>query len=192
MASRATSINTTAAAIITWCVRSAAVRWNSSRRRLTSWNTRSAANTITPPRAIPSRYMACATTAAGKTAHRGFSDPMAKACPQCGFQMPDLAAFCPGCGLRMIVPASAETKASGHENLLGALAYVTLIPAMVFLLIEPYKRDRFVRFHSFQSLLLAGAGIALMVVLKLLFSILSLIPWLGYLIAWLSIVVVIM
>ena len=106
--------------------------------------------------------------------------------------MPDLAAFCPGCGLRMIVPASAETKASGHENLLGALAYVTLIPAMVFLLIEPYKRDRFVRFHSFQSLLLAGAGIALMVVLKLLFSILSLIPWLGYLIAWLSIVVVIM
>jgi len=117
---------------------------------------------------------------------------MAKACPQCGFQMPELAAFCPGCGLRMIVPSVDEARASGHGNILGALAYVALIPAVVFLLIEPYKRDRFVRFHAIQSLFLAGTGVAVLVVLRLAFSLLSLIPWLGYLMAWLFVAVVFM
>lgn len=40
----------------------------------------------------------------------------------------------------------------------GALAYLTIIPAIVFLVAEPYKRDRFVRFHAFQCLFLAAGG----------------------------------
>jgi len=34
----------------------------------------------------------------------------------------------------------------------GALAYVTIIPAIVFLLLEPFNKKRFVRFHAFQSI----------------------------------------
>ena len=44
------------------------------------------------------------------------------------------------------------------ENLAGALAYLTFIPAVVFLVVEPYKKNRFVRFHSVQCLLFWAAG----------------------------------
>ena len=43
------------------------------------------------------------------------------------------------------------------ENVAGMLAYFTIIPAIIFLLIEPYNRNRFVRFHSFQCLFTAVA-----------------------------------
>jgi len=39
----------------------------------------------------------------------------------------------------------------------GGLAYITIIPAIIFLCIDPYRRDPFVRFHCFQSLFLAVA-----------------------------------
>ncbi len=131
---------------------------------------------------------------------------MPKACPQCGFQMPDVAAFCPGCGLRMIVPRMAAQRMAGPEttvpsatpasttssakaHILGALAYVTFIPAIVFLVMEPFKRDRFVRFHSFQSIFLALAGVAIGIVIRVVFFLLSLVPWLGHLLAWLAVLV---
>jgi len=44
---------------------------------------------------------------------------------------------------------------------LGAVAYFLVVPAIVFLLIEPYNTNRFVRFHSLQCLLLAAAGCSL-------------------------------
>jgi uncharacterized membrane protein len=123
---------------------------------------------------------------------------MPKACPQCGFQMPDVAAFCPGCGLRMIVPrmivpsaaAPGSIRSSGRDNIFGALAYVTFIPAVIFLLMERFKRDRFVRFHSFQSIFLVIAGIGLAIAMRLVFVLLALIPRLGYLMAWLAVVIV--
>jgi uncharacterized membrane protein len=40
------------------------------------------------------------------------------------------------------------------DNIAGALAYL-FIPAIVFLFVDPYKRNRFVRFHSFQAITLA-------------------------------------
>ena len=49
-----------------------------------------------------------------------------------------------------IAPASGLT-----DNVAGALAYVTIIPAIVFLVLEPYNRSPFIRFHSFQCLGLA-------------------------------------
>jgi len=39
------------------------------------------------------------------------------------------------------------------------LAYFTIIPAILFLVMEPYNRKSFIRFHSFQCLFLAGAWI---------------------------------
>ncbi|AFL86439.1 putative membrane protein [Terriglobus roseus DSM 18391] len=39
-----------------------------------------------------------------------------------------------------------------QPNLAAGLAYMTLVPAVFFLLVEPYKSNRLVRFHSFQSI----------------------------------------
>jgi uncharacterized membrane protein len=38
------------------------------------------------------------------------------------------------------------------DNVAGMLAYITVIPALVLLFLEPYKQRRFIRFHAFQSL----------------------------------------
>lgn len=78
------------------------------------------------------------------------------------------------------------------------LAYVTIIPAIVFLLIEPYSRNRFVRFHSWQSIFFNIAwwvlwiGLRIVVHLPLLgFLTLLVWPlvWLGGFIVWLILVV---
>jgi uncharacterized membrane protein len=46
------------------------------------------------------------------------------------------------------------------DNAAGAIAYLTIIPAIVFLLVEPYRSRPFVRFHSVQCLGLALFSIA--------------------------------
>jgi uncharacterized membrane protein len=38
------------------------------------------------------------------------------------------------------------------DNAAGGLSYLTIIPAIVFLVIEPFKRSSFVRFHAWQSI----------------------------------------
>ncbi len=87
------------------------------------------------------------------------------------------------------IPAAGAPAASvsgrPKDNLLAALAYITFIPAVVFVLVEPFKRNRFVRFHSFQSIFLAVATIVAVVVMRILYSVLALIPLLGFLLAWL-------
>jgi uncharacterized membrane protein len=58
----------------------------------------------------------------------------------------------------------------------GALAYVTIIPAIVFLVLEPFNRKRFVRFHAFQCLFLT----AFWIVLEIGLAFLGHIPFLGW------------
>ena len=55
----------------------------------------------------------------------------------------------------------------------GAVAYVTVIPAIIFLLIEPYNKIPFVRFHAIQC-------IGLAVVWFIVNVILGVIPFLGW------------
>lgn len=54
------------------------------------------------------------------------------------------------------------------DNVAGGLAYVTIIPAIVFLIVEPFNKNPFVRFHAWQSIFLAiewtAVNIALMIV----------------------------
>jgi uncharacterized membrane protein len=38
------------------------------------------------------------------------------------------------------------------DNAAGGIAYITIIPAIVFLILEPFKRSSFVRFHAWQSI----------------------------------------
>jgi uncharacterized membrane protein len=49
------------------------------------------------------------------------------------------------------------------SNAAAAISYITFIPAVIFLVMEPYNRDRFVRFHAWQCIALtvvaAGLGI---------------------------------
>ena len=52
------------------------------------------------------------------------------------------------------------------DNAAGGLAYVTFIPALIFLLVEPFNKNPYVRFHSWQSIFLIIAWIAADVVLR--------------------------
>jgi uncharacterized membrane protein len=96
----------------------------------------------------------------------------------------------PGASYQTAAPpppnASYQTAAAPAaplaENVAGMLAYFTIIPAIVFLLIEPYNRNRFVRFHSFQCLFTAAALIVIEVGLMIISAILHLIPVMGWLI----------
>jgi len=46
-----------------------------------------------------------------------------------------------------------ESNPSGlTDNAAGGLAYITIIPAIVFLVIDPFKKSAFVRFHAWQSI----------------------------------------
>jgi uncharacterized membrane protein len=79
------------------------------------------------------------------------------------------------------------------SNVAGALAYfLGLITGFVFLSIEPYKRNPFVRFHAFQSIFLsvfwivfiAGLG-ALSAALGPIFALLRLLLQLAFVVLWL-------
>jgi uncharacterized membrane protein len=37
------------------------------------------------------------------------------------------------------------------ENSLGAIAYITVVPAIFFLAVSPYNKKAYVRFHAWQS-----------------------------------------
>jgi uncharacterized membrane protein len=50
-----------------------------------------------------------------------------------------------------------ETVDTGiSQNSLGALSYLTLIPAVLFLAIPPYNRSTYVRFHAWQSIIVGA------------------------------------
>jgi uncharacterized membrane protein len=82
---------------------------------------------------------------------------------------------------------AATISSQPQDNLIAALAYVTFIPASIFVLIEPFKRNRFVRFHAFQSIFLTVATILAAIAMRILYSVLTVIPVVGYLLAWLVI-----
>jgi len=65
------------------------------------------------------------------------------------------------------------------ENIAAAVAYITVIPAIVFLVLEPYNKMPLVRFHAFQSIGLFVTWIALQIVVMILGTILHIIPVLG-------------
>jgi uncharacterized membrane protein len=118
-------------------------------------------------------------------------------CSSCGGQVPAGAAVCPACGHSAAAPAApaavATTQAPGSgltDNVAGMLAYVTIIPAILFLVLEPYNKNRFIRFHSFQSIFFAVGWIALWIGVMIISAVLAFIPILGHLIALLMCMVI--
>jgi uncharacterized membrane protein len=48
---------------------------------------------------------------------------------------------------------TSSVNVSGlSDNAAGGLSYITIIPAILFLVVEPYKKSAFVRFHAWQSI----------------------------------------
>jgi uncharacterized membrane protein len=75
--------------------------------------------------------------------------------------------------------APAPTAAPGlSESAASALAYVTFIPAIIFLLVPPYNQSAKIKFHAIQMLALSVIGFVVMVIV----SFLVFIPILGFLI----------
>lgn len=116
-------------------------------------------------------------------------------CTKCGAALANGAAFCSSCGSP--ADASAGKASAGTTsglslpgiafNVAGLLSYLLWPVACIFFLIfGPYNRNRFVRFHAYQSLFLGLAGIAVAIALSIVTSILSLIPLIGWILSSLA------
>ncbi len=53
---------------------------------------------------------------------------------------------------------TVTTRTGISDNAAGAISYFTFLPAIVFLLLPPYKDSSYVRFHAWQSVLLSIAA----------------------------------
>jgi uncharacterized membrane protein len=104
-------------------------------------------------------------------------------CAQCGSQVE--GQFCPKCGAAVGAapnpapnPAPAANQSLGmDENLAAALAYIPIV-GLIFLLVDPYKNNKVIRFHSLQSLFYCGAWIAIGIVLAIFSAImLAILPY---------------
>lgn len=94
-------------------------------------------------------------------------------CNMCGAQIADGTTTCAACSGRAAV-TSVSAGSGLADNVAGMLAYVTIIPAIVFLVLEPYNKNRFIRFHSFQCIFFCIALVALHIGV----SVLAVVPFL--------------
>lgn len=78
-------------------------------------------------------------------------------------QIPAGATSCPSCSTSSGQGGGAATQTATAnvggltDNVAGMLAYVTIIPAIIFLVVAPYNRNRFIRYHAFHSIFFAIA-----------------------------------
>lgn len=104
-------------------------------------------------------------------------------CKHCGANMAENAQFCPACGkpqAQSPAPAGGAPAATTGltSNVVGALCYVLgIFTGVLFLVLEPYKNDKFVRFHAFQSILMTIVLVVVEIVLGFLTSMLAFIFW---------------
>ena len=110
-------------------------------------------------------------------------------CAKCGATLTEGSGYCGSCGSQVapgiqgaasglqVVTTSPSVSSTGlTSNIAGALACVLgLITGIVFLVLEPYKRDRSVNFHAMQSVLFCVAAfvfsIAWGIVVRIMISI---------------------
>ena len=95
------------------------------------------------------------------------------------------------------IPSSVN-QSGLSDHAAGGLAYVTIIPAIVFLIVAPYNRSPFVRFHSWQSIFLTIAWIVVDIAMMVLGRV-PLLGWstlflwpllsLGFLILWIIVLI---
>ncbi|MGB0124351.1 MAG: hypothetical protein WA419_15740 [Silvibacterium sp.] len=111
-------------------------------------------------------------------------------CPSC--RQEASGTFCSFCGATLAaapagsaapaVPIPTTAAGSGlSDNAAAAIAYLTIIPSILFLVLDPYKRIALVRFHSIQNLALAVAWVVVWVALMFVHIMLHFIPLIGLL-----------
>jgi uncharacterized membrane protein len=124
-------------------------------------------------------------------------------CPVCHTEVGSQTSFCHQCGAPLSAAAGGASgestpvetgvpppsypppayagqpvaaSAGLSENAAAAIAYLTIIPAIIFLVIEPYNRMPLVRFHSWQSIALGVAAFLLQVIISISHMALRFIP----------------
>lgn len=110
-----------------------------------------------------------------------------RTCVQCGAAIAAESAFCGACGQRVnpaapegsvatattATPGVASSAVGLTMNLAAALSYALgLITGILFLALEPYKSNKFVRFHAMQSILFSAACIVFAIVWSIVVGIL--------------------
>jgi uncharacterized membrane protein len=65
-------------------------------------------------------------------------------CPNCRHAIPSDAVVCPDCRWPM-------RPVSSRDRYLATLAYFSFVPAVILLLLPDFRRERFIRFHAWQS-----------------------------------------
>lgn len=105
-------------------------------------------------------------------------------CSSCGASL--VGAYCRRCGSpasqRPSAPTyspSSQSKADIPQNVAAALCYLMLlVSGVVFLVLEPYSKDKAIRFHAFQSILFHLAAVAIYLLESIVFSTLrALLPY---------------
>jgi uncharacterized membrane protein len=118
---------------------------------------------------------------------------MMRFCKSCGNELAVETAFCASCGSPTtptagisiaggvqgaVVAISPAPASPGSQtmatNLVGALTYLAgFITGIIFLMLEPYKGNSFVRFHAYQSILLSAAWVVFWIAWMIMSAILT-------------------
>lgn len=112
-------------------------------------------------------------------------------CATCGSQVE--GRFCAKCGAPVAAeatpgsnvppPPAAPAQAGGlTENVASALCYLlTIVTGVLFLVLEPYNKNRTIRFHAFQAIFLGLAWIVTMIVVGIITTPLA---FMGFYFVW--------
>jgi len=110
-------------------------------------------------------------------------------CANCGAQ--GEGRFCPKCGSPLAAnggttppPATPVQSAGMTDNLAAALCYLlTILTGILFLVLEPYNKNKTIRFHAFQAIFLGVAFFVISIVGSILTVAFIAIPVIGALFA---------
>ena len=92
-----------------------------------------------------------------------------------------------------------QTPQTGlSDDAASGIAYITFIPAIIFLATAPYNQKRLIRFHSWQSIFLTVAYVVVQIALTILghipflgliFGFVGMLIGLGFFILWLIVLI---
>lgn len=116
-------------------------------------------------------------------------------CKGCGSELTAGSDFCQSCGARCSVaaesatlfgtstavpvsvdsePAPLASSSVMATNVAGALAYLAgFITGIIFLVVDPYKSNSFIRFHAYQSIFFNVAWVGLWILWMILSAVLT-------------------
>jgi uncharacterized membrane protein len=97
-------------------------------------------------------------------------------CPKCGSPLAADAGITPG-------PAVPLQSAGMTDNMAAALCYILgILTGILFLVLEPYNKNKTIRFHAFQSIFFWVAAVALSIVGSIITLAFIAVPFVGALV----------